>query len=806
MQSKKNITKTQWTKFWNDVEVYVRKPTRFLKNYNPRRDEKRLIKIGVPQSNIDKIRRAFERTYRAPLLQFHKFVIFFSTDSDTVVKWTSSRSVSEAFAKLFRKLHFNSFISAKKSFHQLFLLYKLNDRGEGRMFEAKYTGHGSIQKLDGGLISGLLSTHHENASYKSLSKFRFDSATIIPLLKNSQGKSIYKFVRLKRDNGKIIFDISADSSKENNLIKQKLSKWFQSYIDTPEVSGNFTKLMNFIKSGESEHFLLIGINFFDNEYKLSIFPQFNQQRNIASYWLMKHKFGRAGPEALDKFVSIRVSNKEIQTKGQVFVEFYTRLTEGIIGAITLQLDDRRLNSLERKKLRGDFEKDFALPLGKRIRVKDIPEDEIYRTFLQNVAKKQRKVEVRSEKSLNIYKALLDNKLLTLKFESKDDARYCFNPNCRLKFQYKWNHKICRNCGGWMFNAKTIIVDVIDEKKVAEFIYKKCLELGFITERFKRKLIRRDIYTTEVRDSDKSVCLIPITKPLSDHHLEILQFRYPNAVIITSKADAQTLTTTSHVEVLELYKIIPKFLSNDTQFIKQLIQKVNRQRLSRVRSLADESVTRISTDQFYKDKNGVSKNFGAEFFEADCSILLSYIFGNSIWLGANKRGRAFPDGITAMPLTNTKYGCFVWDTKFCETTKIALGKDSKNAAYIKDGKKNQTIKDNGGLKGFIFISNVQPPKNFVSKYKKLARSSGRIKISFIRSEHIKSIFNHFKDNESAINSNAKIKQVFFDSMKKLLFSTAGKKKSYILDIAELNRQLSDNVREYNLLSTKRVNAK
>ena len=164
MQSKKNITKTQWTKFWNDVEVYVRKPTRFLKNYNPRRDEKRLIKIGVPQSNIDKIRRAFERTYRAPLLQFHKFVIFFSTDSDTVVKWTSSRSVSEAFAKLFRKLHFNSFISAKKSFHQLFLLYKLNDRGEGRMFEAKYTGHGSIQKLDGGLISGLLSTHHENAS------------------------------------------------------------------------------------------------------------------------------------------------------------------------------------------------------------------------------------------------------------------------------------------------------------------------------------------------------------------------------------------------------------------------------------------------------------------------------------------------------------------------------------------------------------------------------------------------------------------------------------------------------------------
>jgi len=673
------------------------------------------------------------------------------------------------------------------------------------MFEAKYIGSGSIQKLDGGPIRTLLSSRHENASYKNLPKIMFDTATILPFLKNSQGKNIYKFIRLKRNDGKITFDISADSSKENNLIKQKLSKWFQSYIDTPEVSGDFTKLMNFIKSGESEHFLLIGINFFDNEYKLSIFPQFNQQRNVALYQLMKQKFNKAGPEVLDKFVSIRVSNKEIQTKGQVFVEFYTRLTEGIIGAITLQLDDRRLNSLERKKLRGDFEKDFALPLGKRIRVKDIPEDEIYRTFLQNVAKKQRKVEVRSEKSLNIYKALLNNKLLTLKFESKDDARYCFNPNCRLKFQYKWNHKTCRNCGGWMFNAKTIVVDVIDEKRVAEFIYKKCLELGFTAERFKRKLIRRDIYTTEVRNSDKSICLIPITKPLSDHHLEILQFRYPNAIIITSKADAQILATTSHVEVLELYKVISKLLSNDSQFIKQLIQRVNRQRLNRVRSLADESITRISTDQFYKDKNGVSKNFGAEFFEADCSILLSYIFGNSIWLGANKRGRAFPDGITAMPLTNTKYGCFVWDTKFCETARVALGKDAKNTRYIKDGKKNQTVKDNGGLKGFIFISNVQAPKNFVLKYRKLAKNSGRIKISFVRAEHIKTIFNHFKDYEASINSNSKVKKVFFDSIKKLLFSTAGKRNSFVLDQIELDSLLSDNVNRYTQLSTHKLTA-
>ena len=64
MTNKQTISKTQWTKFWNDVEVYVRKPVRFIKNYKPRNDEKRLIKIGVPQTNIDKVHKTFEEKYR----------------------------------------------------------------------------------------------------------------------------------------------------------------------------------------------------------------------------------------------------------------------------------------------------------------------------------------------------------------------------------------------------------------------------------------------------------------------------------------------------------------------------------------------------------------------------------------------------------------------------------------------------------------------------------------------------------------------------------------------------------------------
>lgn len=806
MKSKKSIRKNQWTKFWNDLRVYVKKPSTFVKNYNPQSDKRKLIKIGVSQVDIDRISSTFNKRYQEPLLQFYKFATFFRRDSDTAVRWTRSATTSEAFTKLFNRLHFNSLENAKKSFEQLFLLYTLNDRGEGRAFEAKYTGRGSTRKIESNIFTGVLSKNHKNASYRGLHKFIFDSAVVLPVVKNSEGRDVYKFVRVRKEGGRIYIYIAADSSKEINLIKHRLSGWFQSYIDTPEVNGDFTKLLNFLKSGESTHFLLIGISFFDSEHKVSIFPQYNQTKNISTYQLVRQKFSRADPDSLSNIVNIRISNKEIKTKGQVFVEFYTNLTGGIIGAITLRLDDRRLNSQERKKLKVDFEQDFALPLGKLIRVNDIPEEEMYKTFLQNIARKKKKVELRSEKALGIYKTLLENRVLSLKFETQDAASFCFDSNCRLKFQRKWNTKVCKNCGGLMFNDKIIVVDEIEEKRVAEFVYKKCIEQGFTVEKFKRKLIRRDLYTIEVRNSDKSICLIPITKALNDYHLEILQYRYPNALIITSKADAHLLKNTSQVEVLELYKFIPELLSNNSQYLRQLIQRVNRQRLSRVRNLADQSISRINNIQFYKDKNDIAKNFGAEFFEADCSILLSYIFGNSIWLGANKRGSAFPDGITAFPLANMKYGCFVWDSKFYLSAKAALGKEEKNSRYIKDGKKNLTIKDNGGLRGFVFISNTQAPANFIPKYKKLSKNSGRVKISFLESKHLSIIFNHFKDNEQLINVNSKIKQVFFESIKKLLFSTAGKKRSSVPDSTQLDSILNENVRNYSLLRTKRVNIK
>lgn len=801
MTNRQRINKSQWTKFWNSLSIYVaKKPSRFLKRYRYSQDESKLRKLGVEELLIQRVKSTIQ-SYQAPEIQFHRFVLFFRKDVESVKLLTNTTTSSDAFKKLFQKYHHNSFQNAKKELLKLFLTHKLNEKGEGRAFEIKYKGKGSVRKISASNFSTTLSTHHENASYFSLDTFMLGSDTIVPLRKVSEGKSVYKFIRFSRENGKILVKISVDSPKEMNLAKYKIADYFGSFLDTPEETGNFTDLLNFLKTGDSSHSQLIGIYYFDDGFKLSLFPQNNKDANITTYGPFKRRVISYVKEDIANIVSIRIANKEIKTRNQIFVNFYTFLTEGIIGAVTLSLDDRRLNLSERLKFRQDFLSDFNIPLDKLIHLDVISEDEIYKLFLQNLPRKQRRIQLRSESSLRIYKTLCDKGLISPTFDSEDTGAYCFNSSCRLKFQRKWNQKFCQSCKDLLFVDKKIVVSTIEEKKIAEFIYKTALAIGIEAEKFERRLLGRKIYIVELRYNGKSGCLFPVSKKLSDNQLEILRFRYPNLILITSKDDKNEFIS-AHIEALELYTVAQKLLSNDVSYVKQLISKAKRNEFSLVRSVADEVVTRFIDENFYKSKNRIAKNFGAELFEADSYILLSYVFGNSIWLGANKRGSAFPDGITAFPLTQGKNGCFIWDTKFCETGRIVFGSLDKNAKYVKDGKKNSTIVDNGGLKGFMFISNTSAPNNFSSKFNKIAKGKV-LKISFLTSKQIAEIYKHFKDNEQDISQNSRIKELFLNSMKALLFTTKKKKKAFVLSDLEINNKLLNNEQGYLNMKTPQV---
>jgi len=790
MYKKQYISTIKWTGFWRGLGIHIRKRNILLKRYDPRKnDYPSLRRIGVNEEDINSAYQHFRR-YRDPLL-FRKFTMFFKKDPITVQKWTNTKDTSEAFVKLFHIFQYGNFQKIKERFKEVSLLYEINRKGEGRKYRGIFKRKGSVRNINGAHFSRLLNLSDKRSNYKALKNFKFEDSIILPIERKKGNRPIYKFINLSRKNNKIIIRVSADSEKEFEIIRNALRAWFKVYIDTPDFQGDFKKLSSFLINGESEHFIMTSVNYFHGNYSISIFPKYNKPENVTKFQPYKNKFS-ALSHPQESFIKIRILHKEILTKGQVFINFATHQTRGIIGAIVLDLNDRGLNSEERKKIREDFITDFDLPLNEFISYQDLDEKEIYKKLLQNIPKRSVEIELRSQKSLNIYKKLLDKGLLPWSVEQNQE-RYCTNVDCRLRFQRKLFGKHCKGCGERLLSGKKIIIEKIDEEKIARFIFESVKELGFHAIKLKRNLIKRNIFVVVIENKEKSIEVIPISKSLDENQIEVLRFRYPNLLLLTSQENLEEFIQ-KDIKVEELYEFIYILDKSKKAEIKRLIEEINIDVLDRIRKYSTESSSRITNDRFYKDKNKISKNFGSELFEADCSILLSYIFGNSLWLGARSRGQAFPDGITAFPFLDTHNGCFIWDTKFSEGQKVVLGKKEKNENYIQYARNNSNIKENGGLKGFVFVGNKEAPKSFLREYQKLI-GKRRIKVSFIRPEHLLDIFKHYKTYENRINNNIKIKQIFIESMNKIFFSTVGGNKSFVLTNLYLQKSLEDIKKKY-----------
>ena len=786
MSKKTKLSVIKWTAFWKGLGISIKKRNIFLRNYNPAKsDYASLMRIGIDRADIDKVRLSFKK-YKDPLL-FREFVIFFKKDTATVMRWTGERNISAAFLKLSRIFHYNSFERVKERFHELYLLNEMNRKGEKRKYIGELKKRVSIEKLTIVRFSRLLNLGNKRSSYKALKPFKFDNSLIYPIRKDNQ---VYKFLKISKENNLLTIWVSVDSEKEFRIIRNALRAWFGIYIDTPEVKGDFTKFSAFLKKGESDHFIATGVTYFDDNYRISIFPKYNKPENATKYPPYKSKISRfASPT--EKIAKLRILHKDIPTKGHIFINFLTYQTGAIIGAVVLNLDDRGLNSRERDVIRKDFNSDFALPLNEFISCHDLDEKEIYRKLLQNTPKRSTEIELRDKNSLTIYKALVDGKLIPWQVELSQE-RYCINKGCRLGFIRKLSGTHCENCGERLLNDKKILVEKIPEEKIADFVCESFKKLGLDAIKLRRKLLKRNIFVVAVNDGKNSIEIVTLTKAIDDSQMEILRFRYPNLLIICSLENFDEFIQ-KDIKVEELYEFIYILHKSDRKEIKKLITEINNDGIDRVRKYAKSSLSRITEDQFYKDKNTIAKNFGAELFEADCSTLFSYIFGNSIWLGARRRGEALPDGITAFPITGSSEGCFVWDSKFFESPRVTLGEKEKNEKYIKCAKTDRSIIDNGGLKGFVFVSNRNAPGNFLKEFQKLTKKR-RIKISFIQANHLASIFNHYKKYENRINNNLMIKKIFIESMDEIFFKTKKGKKSFILQDSNLDAiLLSDEVK-------------
>jgi hypothetical protein len=384
------------------------------------------------------------------------------------------------------------------------------------------------------------------------------------------------------------------------------------------------------------------------------------------------------------------------------------------------------------------------------------------------------------------KRLVAAGLIEQTFATQDKPSYCVNRDCHLRFKLERNRQYCRNCGEHLLAGQTVMQPTVNEQKTTRYIASKLSAADMIVEIFSKKLLGRALNVASVSVGNSSVEIIPLTGNITPSQMELLRLRLPNAFILTSR-DNVTEYTDQDVECQDLHKFVLLLEKGEHQEVATMLQEVSRHGLERMRRCARVAAERFEDAQYYRTKNLEKKNLGAELFEAHTHLHFNYMFKNSVWLGATKRGSAVPDGISAFPvLTAGGIGCVLWDVKYSDG-KVGLGSHKKNKVYIDAARKNSSIRGNGGLRGFVFVGNQRAPGTFEKRYKKLG-GARTPKIVYLTAAQLLAIVRHFRDNEADILGNVACDAQFMQSMSVLLMSVTGGHKATAVNDAELSKIL------------------
>ncbi len=793
---KLNMPVQQLTVFWKSLGIVTPKRIRVLRNYKHKSDMAALRRVGVNQIAIDKVYNICLK-YNDDLL-FRNFSRFFKKDIDTVKVWTNAKTASAAYLKLFNIFHRNSLENAKVRFAELALIFEFYKKGEKQIFSGKYKTTLNLKNFKTRNLRQRLNHYDGKAKYNDKGEAQFGKERVIWIEKKAENKTTNKFIKLSHERNILRVSLSMDSKIEYNIVKNELEKFFNTYLDTPESTKDFRKFIGFLRTGKSTHFVLTGATYQDSEFRVSIGSSNNRIENLTTLTTYKNKFATTSKK-LEFLNQIRISYIDKVLNKPVFISILT-YRDGIFGAILLNFDDKRLTSQQRRGLNKDFQSDFGLPLNEFLKYEDLTEQSIYKHFLQTISSRVSKIELRSTKAMSIYTSLLADKLIIPGDTVEETSKVCVNSVCPKYFKRIWDaKKHCANCGELLINGRGIEIKNIDETQVARFL--KNNFVGGAISNVNKKLLSRAITVSQVTFNNDTADFIPISKPLNDNQIEVLKFRYPHSVIVTTHDDTDDLVAKG-CQAVPLWEFVYSIKNNNAKLIKQLIRKAKVQSLTNMRVLCGTSVARVNDIQYYKDRNKEVKNLGAELFEADCSILFDYVFGNCIWLGAKHRGASVPDGFTAFPMLETNKGCFIWDGKFSEGKTLVMGKFSKNKTYIDDAKSNQSIKDNGGLKGFVFISNNQFPPSFVTKYLTLTKKR-KLKLCFIRAIQFQKITEHYRQHETMILRNLRARNQFIDSMVDLFFSTSKGRKCEIISDVDIDTKIAADEAYFSTLSAGRT---
>ncbi len=774
----------QWTLFWKDLGIRTVKKERFLKNYKVKNDYAALKRIGVSAEVAENI---YQQTLAYnDLLFFHHLSLFFRQDSNIVMNWLGATSKNQAFTGLFGLIDPKEREKSQRKLSEISLVLKYHKKGEGWQFDAD-VADSSIPTFNPKTLVMTLNRMDKHAQYSYLGSVVIGNETLYGIEKvGASGPLVYKFIKLSNQANKLRVALSMDSTKEYYKAKKALEKAFNLYFDSPQSKRSLSRFEQFLVSGKSKHFVLSGVTYFDDTFKVSVTSPYNRPVNIAEAATYKQKISKTAKKTETVSV-VRIFHNEKHLSKPISISILSYRTAGIIGAIQFVLNDRNLSETIRRKLKGDFTRNFGIYLNEYVSYNDLDELGIYKLLLESTPQKVNHVDLRSSLALSIYKDLLRENLLQGGSTSEEQARYCINRNCTDRNKIVWARKFCTNCGDPLIFGKRLFTQTIDEENVVNYI-KSALPKGIVTK-LANKLIKRNLFIAKIEDGENVAEFIPLSTRLQDHQLEVLKFRYPDLVIITSLDNLEYYNNLGF-RAIRLYELAHNIRKGKSSLIWESLDEAGASHITHTRALCGESISRLTDNAFYKRKNELSKYLGAEFFEADCSTMLNYVFGNCLWLGAKYRGKSVPDGFTAFPLHDKRNGCFIWDTKYGEGKTIQMGNFNKNKLYIESAKTASCIRENGGLKGFVFISNKPFPKRFEKKYRRLVKHS-RIKMTFLTASQLEKITRQYRRNEAQILNNEVARSMFLQSMREIFFVVKNSRNPQIIDDSLVDSLLATN---------------
>lgn len=768
---KKTTSKQSWKSFWNPLpgtNISAKQKKRLSPERAYSSTLRRLNRFGISKKAFALSKKYFERYKAEPHLQFYKFCQFYCLDPEIIRKWTNSENDSEALIKYLKLVKEKREISDKRR-NELILLNKLvRKKREIIEYTSSYKQRLNKNMFSKQEFSNLFSFGERFSNY-STQMFHFDGFIVFGIRK-SKGENkefqVVKFIFIKKARNKLIIRLAVDNNREKNKVLNHLSKKLNITILRQTQKVRLTKLKRFLESGASKHFQIVGVELVEGDTRLEINPQYSKYGNIAQSSIYK-EIVKEG-QIIKKMAKIRLTEilREHEIARPISILFSNFSYEDIVGGIKITLDGRGLNLTTRERLQNTFNDDFNIVLGIPILYK-IDRTEIYKRFFSGAPRMFLSYELISPEVLSIENKLLEKKLLPQPDPKIENYRYCSDQTCPNNYIPFWTHeRICTSCKNNLRRGRySLEYKIIVEEEIRNFIYNLAKENGYKCLKLTRQLANRKILPLEVRHNSESICLIIITKNLNPEQVELLKYKYPNGVLITSTENKSQLQQSGVAVVKDLYLIIHDLLEkNPKTTINRIFDEVASEQTNRLQNLSKESLRRIRNITFYRSR----AKLGPAFFEADVNILINYIFRNSVWLGSNFSGRKLPDSVSAFPVNNVNKGCFIVDAKFCEDSFFDMGPARKNSVYVGWGKNNKSIQQFGGLKGFIFISN-KPPVNNVFRARLLKVIDGRhIFGSCLNTRQLSRIYRFYNRYEDELNRSISKKNYFLGCME-LIFT-------------------------------------